>query len=56
MMREIANAYDALEMTRVARSVAEQLASVDAPSAAAPGKEPRLVSVPTPGGTDRRRQ
>ncbi len=55
MMREIASANDALEMTRVARSVAEQLTSVDAPSAAVPGKEPRLVSVPTPGVTERRR-
>jgi hypothetical protein len=56
MMREIAHANDALEMTRVARSVAEQLACVDVPSAALQGKEPRLVSVPTPGATDRRRQ
>jgi hypothetical protein len=56
MMREIAHANDALEMTRVARSVAEQLAGSDVPSAALQGKEPRLVSVPTPGATDRRRQ
>ena len=54
MMREIANANDALEMTRVARSVAEELSAVDVP--AAPSKEPRLVSVATPGAIDRRRQ
>ena len=55
MMREIARVSDALEMTRVARSLAEQLNEVDAttlaaPHAAAPSsplKEPRLVSVPT---------
>jgi hypothetical protein len=46
MMREISRINDALETTRVARSVSEQLQQIDAPSAAASG-EPRLASVPS---------
>jgi hypothetical protein len=47
MMREIARANDALEMTRVARTVAEQLKLADATIPGGQTKEPRLVSVPT---------
>ncbi len=53
MMREIAAANDALDMTRLARSVAEQLKQVDAVHSGGQAKEPRLLSVPTI--TDRRR-
>lgn len=46
MMREIARTQDALETTRVARTVAEQLNRVDSIAAEAHAKERRLVSVP----------
>ena len=45
MMREIARASDAMETTRIARTVAEQLNRVDATAPDGHGKEPRLVSV-----------
>lgn len=47
MMSEIARAQDAIETTRLARSVAEQLSHVDAAPADAQVKERRLVSVPS---------
>ena len=46
MMREIARAQDAQDMTRVARTVAEQLARIDVTPADAHTRERRLVSVP----------
>lgn len=49
MMREIAQAGEALQMTRVARAVAADLNLPDAAPAPSPSgqvKEPRLVSVP----------
>ncbi|HEY0858645.1 MAG TPA: hypothetical protein VGE16_16390 [Albitalea sp.] len=62
VMREIVRANDAMEMTRIARTVAEQLNRVDAAAPdAAHGKEPRLVSVASangafgPGLVERRR-
>lgn len=53
VMREIARTQDALETTRVARSVAEQLNRVDAVPADGYAKERRLVSVPS--AADKRR-
>ena len=47
MMGEIARAQDAIETTRLARTVAEQLSRVDAMPADGQGKERRLVSVPS---------
>ena len=51
MMREIAAAHDALEMTRIARTVSLQLNTAEAATPDGLAKEPRLVSV----ATDRRR-
>lgn len=51
VMREIARANDAMEMTRIARTVAEQLNRVDAaPLDGAHAREPRLVSVTSANG------
>ena len=46
MMREIARANEAVESTRVARSVAEALSLVDPTTPGAQAKETRLVAVP----------
>ena len=54
MMREIAMAHDALEMTRIARTVSLELNRADAATLDGLSKEPRLVSV-SPANTDRRR-
>ncbi len=45
MMCEVARVSDALDMTHVARSVAERLNTVDAPKAGAGLREPRLTTV-----------
>jgi len=47
MMREIARVNEALEATRVARSVAEELSLVDPTTPGGQAKETRLVAVPT---------
>lgn len=46
MMREIARAQDAIETTRLARTIAEQLSRIDDAPADGQAKERRLVSVP----------
>jgi hypothetical protein len=45
LMREIARANDAMDMTRVARTVSARLNQLDIAPAEVQGKEPRLVSV-----------